>query len=164
MDQLIKGFKARVLVTTVEENFDNFASKVPPNDMVYCHKVGFELLDGTPYSGQVCATKPDAPFKEEDLLDIEIKSFTKGIYTFDIHKITPGQPYKEPVPDIYTCGKETATKQPERPISVYLNGTPGEVALRYAVNLHQYRITPSDDEAVIKTATKFKEFLLSNTQ
>ena len=162
MDQLIKGFKARVLVTAIEENFDNFASKVPPNDMVYCHKVNFELLDGTPYLGQVCATKPDAPFKEEDLLDIEIKSFTKGIYTFDIHKITPAQPYKEP--DLYTRGKETPVKQPERPISVYLNGTPGEVALRYAVNLHQYRITPSDDATVLKTAAAFKEFLLSNTQ
>jgi hypothetical protein len=131
--------------------------------MVYCHKVQFELLDGSPYLGQVCATKPEAPFASEDLLDIEIKNFTKGIYTFDIHKITPGQKI-EAIPDLYTHGKNTTAKEAPRQVSVYLNGTPGEVALRYAVGLHQYRITPSDDATVLKTASAFKEFLLSNTQ
>lgn len=156
MDTLVKGFKDKVNVNSVEENFENFESKKPGGGTMYCHKVTFELMDGTEYPGQVCSQMPTVPFKKGDILEIEVKSFTKGLHNFDILKIIPGQ-----VPDLYNRGKETAAQQPPRQLSTYLNGTPGEIALRYAVQHHQYRLGV-DDSTVLHTAKLFKEFLINN--
>lgn len=149
MTILPNGFKASAEVVEVEANFDQI-----PNSNTRCHKTKFRLDDGSEYIGQVCSQEPRPPFEMGDTIDINIKSFTRGIYTFTVEKVTG---FREIVlPD--------GSKIKPQMLTSFLNvaGTPGAIALQASVhhNTHRVNITP---EKILEDAAKFLDFLRSNT-
>lgn len=149
MTQLANGLRTSAEVVEVVENFDQI-----PNSNTKCHKTLFRLDDGSEYTGQVCSQDTRVPFETGDTIDIVIKSFTRGIYTFTVEKVTGFREIKL---------SQAGTQVPQTNFG-YLNvaGTPGAIALQAAVhhNTHRVNITP---EKILEDAAKFLDFLRTNT-
>lgn len=144
--QLANGARLSAEVVSVEANFD----KVPNSDKT-CHKAIFRVDDGTEYPGQLCTSDRKPPFETGDTIDIVIKSYTKGIYTFAVEKVTG-------LREIKVGGANTTI--PFSKVSVI--GTPRQFALDAAVRHYQNRIGITGDN-VLELATKFEEYLREKT-
>lgn len=144
--QLANGARLTAEVISVVPNFD----KVPNTDKT-CHKAMFRVDDGTEYPGQLCSTDRQPPFETGDTIDIVIKSYTKGIYTFAVEKVTGFREIKV---------GNTSTSIPFSKMTVA--GTPRQFALDAAVRHYQNRIGITGDN-VLELAAKFEQYLREKT-
>jgi len=151
MQKLLKGLTATARVVGIQEDFDQYeARKTEVGGLIHCHLTTF-VLDGEEFRGQLCTPNQSVPYAVGDDIEITIKSFTREIYTFDLLSV-------------YAKSEEENNKKPvQRPTLSILTGTPGEIALRLAVQHHANRPVGSTAEVFI-TANEFKEYLLNNTK
>lgn len=159
MDTLSVGFRATVEVVDVTANFDSF---LKGNDTMYCHLVVFRLDDQSEYRGQQCVATKTPAFMAGDIIDIAIKSLTKGIYTFSLEKVHPKMASESMKDRLLKHAAEAVSVSDINPPVYNIAGSPGALALHAAVVHYSHRanVTP---ENVLETANIFAEFLRNNT-
>jgi len=159
MDQLAIGFKGTVAVLEVQPCFDSYAAK-PSGETMWCHLATFEIEDGSQYRGQVCASSTIPTFNAGDIMDIAVKSYTKGIYTLAIESVISPKKIQDKLPK----AMETEGWQDSYLASPIKNlyGTPGDLAIKHAVAHHQNRLGATAAD-VIRDAEIFAEFIRNNT-
>lgn len=159
MDNLPVGFRATVEVVDVTANFDSFDKG---NDKMYCHLVVFRLDDQSEYRGQQCVTTKTPTFMAGDIIDIAIKSFTKGIYTFSLDKVHPKLPTTNIREALLKTTAELASVDNLNPPVYNIANSPGVFALQAAVAHNANRVGMTAG-SVLKDAEAFVEFLRNNT-
>jgi hypothetical protein len=166
---LAKGVKVDAEVILIKENYDNYQKKTGDKEWVLCHYTEFQLEDGSVYKGQYCGIETAPPYREGDIISITITNYTRQVHTFIVDGVNMDTPLFRlkkgyvssagtmsiGAPNVIGNGKLTG------PI-VFLNGTPGEVSLKYAVQHYSNR-AEGTPELIIETATLFKKYLLENT-
>lgn len=146
--ELAKGARLSVGVVEVTPNFE----KIPNSDK-NCHLTIFQTDDGAEYRGQMCTNATSVPYKVGDNIHIAIRAFTKGIYTFDLERVIPGES------SVDTSKMKISDLTPPH---LNVNATPGAIALMAAVQHNQNRVNKTAED-IIRDADIFAEFLRNNT-
>lgn len=148
---LALGLRLAAEVVEVTPNFEQI-----PNSTKKCHLTIFMTDDGQQYRGQLCSDQTSVPYKAGDVIQIAIRKFTRGIYTFELERVIPQTGNK------ITLDKKAEVLPEILPPVWNINGTPGALALTAAVQHNQNRIGIKAED-VLSDAEKFAEFLRVNT-